>query len=172
MVSARASLRFVLPMAACATFGCGYQSARKTTPEQGWCVEAGSDLSSYPQALSAATSAMRDALAQRGALAASCRQDRVLLVGVVRVHAEAAGIVASRDTTGDLIPSARATRVSVTISIQQAGSTVREVTEHALVASQASSLEQENAMDTGSVVAARRAGDRLVRTMTGEPGPW
>jgi len=156
-------------VAASVLVGCGYQSAR-VAGGQKLCVEPGSEASSYPHALSAAVAGVRDALAQRGMLGTSCGAGDTLVVSVQRVRVDAEGIIADVDAAR---PLARAARVGVTVSAQRAGERADPViaTEHAVVASQASPIEQEQANSTGVVTAARRAGDLLVRRIAGEPGP-
>ena len=123
----------------------------------------------------AAISGVRDALMHRGmhAPAASCGEAQKLVVSVVRVRLDAVGIVASRSSVNGGGPIARATRVGVELSARKVGSQADAivVTEHSVVASQASPLEQEAAIGMGVASASRRAGDMLVRRMTGEPGP-
>ncbi len=151
--------------ASCAVMGCGYGSAR--APESratGWCVEPGEAPAAHPQASAALVFGARDALAQRGLLS-PCSQGRTLLVEVAHVGLDPEGLVSSNRAA-----IARATRVSVSASAQEVGSDVRHVvTEHYVVATGASPLEQEHALGAGVVAAARRAGEALILRRLGEP---
>jgi hypothetical protein len=129
-------------------------------------VEPGDAPASHPQASSALVFGAQDALAQRGVLS-TCPEGRRLLVQVVDVRLDTDGLV-----SGNGAATARATRVSVSASAHDAGSN-RDivVTEHYVVATGASPIEQEHAVGAGVVAAARRAGDALVLRLLGEPVP-
>ena len=157
----------VLWAAACVVVGCGYHSARAPgSGASGWCVEPGDAPAAHPQASTALVFGARDALARRGLLS-PCSEGHTLLVEVVHVRLDTEGLV-----SGDGAATARATRVSVSASAHDVGSDTRfVVTEHYVVATGASPLEQEHAVGAGVVAAARRAGDALVLRRLGEPVP-